>query len=226
MGNAFSNNYYSERFPLDHSSEVVLYKNMSLKGCEVVDTWRAEYNVFGWTSCELNLTKTNRNNHEQELSISIHDHSPNHDVNDDVDFQMDATVKEELVSANFSLNGQRYMQQLPERKTAMEQGGVLKSSSFLYGRDTDQKGLIVISRAKKSDEDEELPYMITVKHYFVASSCSHGVSAAAKIRSGVGGLSFEIEKPSTLLKCDMLSMFDDVQGKGWRPNAPHESVFW
>lgn len=79
------------------------------------------------------------------------------------------------------------MQQLPEKRSPIEQGGVLKSSSFFYGRDSGRKNLIVTLRTKRSDDDEMLPYMITVKHYFVPASCSHGVfSLVTKIRSDSG----------------------------------------
>lgn len=88
------------------------------------------------------------------------------------------------------------MQQLPEKRSPIEQGGVLKSYSFFYGRDSGRKNLIVTLRTKRSDDDEMLPYMITVKHYFVPASCSHGVSLVAKIRSdsGDGGLNVQLEK--------------------------------
>ncbi|CAJ1963252.1 unnamed protein product [Sphenostylis stenocarpa] len=219
MGNCHGSNNYSERLPLDDSSVAVLRKTKNRKGREVEDTWRADYYSFGKTSCELDLTKTNRNKREEELSISIRDHVSNN-ANDDVDFQMNMRVEEGLLSANVTLNGPRCLQQLPERKIPIAQGGVLKSSSFLYGRDNDRKGLIVLLRAKRRDNDEELPYMITVKHYFVSACCSHGVSLVAKIRSdkGDGGLSVEIEKPSMQPKHELLCIFDDVKGKGWCPN--------
>lgn len=218
MGNISSNNNYSEQFPLDNCSVVALRKTKSRKRREVVDTWSAEY-LFERTTCELNMTKTNRNNYdEQELSISIHDHASTH-ANDYVDFQMNMRVEERLLNANLRINGPRCMQQPPERKTHMGQGGVFKSSSFLYGRDNDRRGLIVVLRAKNIDDDGTLPYMITVKHYFVAECCSHGVSVVAKIRSGEGGLSVEIEKPSIESKRSLLSMFEDVKGKGWCPNS-------
>lgn len=59
-----------------------------------------------------------------------------------------------------------------------------------------KKGLIVLLRAKRSDDDELLLDTITVKHYFVPASCSHGVSLVAKIRSdsGDGGLNVQLEK--------------------------------
>ncbi|KAG4990430.1 hypothetical protein JHK87_023887 [Glycine soja] len=39
-----------------------------------------------------------------------------------------------------------------------------KSSSFLYEtRDNDRKGLIIILREKITNDNEELPYMMTVK---------------------------------------------------------------
>ncbi|XP_020205943.1 uncharacterized protein LOC109791099 [Cajanus cajan] len=213
MGNIHSSNNFSQRFPLDDNSVAVIRKTKSRKGREVVDTWTAEYYSFGKTSCELELTKTN----QQELFISLLDHAPSH-ANDHVDFRINMSVEEGLLLANVTLNGPRTcMHQLPERKTPIAQGGVLKSSSILYGRDSDRKGLIVILRAKRNDDDKERPYMITLKHYFVAASSSHGVCVVAKIRSD-GGLSVEIEKPSTQPKRDMLHMFDDVKGKGWCPN--------
>lgn len=50
-----------------------------------------------------------------------------------------------------------------------------------------KKGLIVLLRAKRSDDDELLLDTITVKHYFVPASCSHGVfSLVTKIRSDSG----------------------------------------
>ncbi|CAJ1963250.1 unnamed protein product [Sphenostylis stenocarpa] len=216
MGNIHSSNNYSERFPLDNSSEVVLRKTKNRRWREVVDIWSAEYYSFGRTNCKLELTKTNSNNQEV-LCISIHDHGSGH-ASDEVDFQINMRVEEGLLVANVTLNGPRCMQQLPERKIPTAQGGVLKSSSFLYGRDTDRKGFIVILREKGCDDDEELPYMITVKHYFVAACSSHGVSVVAKIRSsGDGGLSVEIEKASKHPKGELLKMFDDVKGKGWPP---------
>ncbi|RDX90925.1 hypothetical protein CR513_27165, partial [Mucuna pruriens] len=223
MGNIQSSNNYSEQFPVDDSFVVALRKTKGRKGREVVDTWSANYYSFGRTSCELDLTRTNCNKHEEELTISICDHATGH-ANNIVDFQMNMRVQEGLLLANLTLNGPKCIQQLPEKKTPIPQGGVLKSSSFLYGRDTDRKGLIVILRAKTWDDDEVLPYMITVKHYFVAASCSHGVSVMAKIRSnsGDGGLSVQLEKPSTQSKRYMLSMFDDVKGTGWRPNPSIE----
>jgi len=218
MGNHSSHNY-SERFPLDDYSVAVLRKTKNRKGREVEDNWRADYYSCGRRSCELDLTKTNRNKREEELSISIHDHVSNN-AGDDVDFQMKMTLEEGLLLANVSLNGPRCLQQLPERKTPIPQGGVLKSSSFLYGRDNDRKGLIVVLRAKRRDTEEELPYMITVKHYFVSAWCSHGVSVVAKIRSdrGDGGLNVEIEKPCMQPKREVLCIIDDVKGKGWCPN--------
>ncbi|KAG5116457.1 hypothetical protein JHK84_042570 [Glycine max] len=218
MGNFQSSNNYSEMFSLDSSSVVFVRKSKSPKGREVVDTWSADYFLFGRASCELELTKTNPKNHREELSISIHDHASNH-TNDNVYFQVKMSVEEGLLLASSTLNGPRSMQRLPERKNPISQGGgVLKSSSFLYGRDTDRKCLIVILREKRSDDDEELPYMITVKHYFVAACCSHGVSFVAKIRSSDGGLSVELGKPSIRPKGSLLSMFDDVKGKGWCPD--------
>jgi len=92
-----------------------------------------------------------------------------------------------LLLANISLDGPKWMQQLPEKRSPIEQGGVLKSYSFFYGRDSGRKNLIVTLRTKRSDDDEMLPYMITVKHYFVPASCSHGVfSLVTKIRSDSG----------------------------------------
>ncbi|QCE13342.1 hypothetical protein DEO72_LG11g335 [Vigna unguiculata] len=226
MGNYHGSSDYSERFPLGDSSMAVLRRTKNRKGHQVEDTWKADYYSCGKRSCEYELIKTNRNKREEEeLSISIRDHVSNN-ANDDVDFHMDMRVEEGLVLANLTLNGHRYLQQLPERKTPFAQGGVFKSSSFLYGRDTDRKGLIVVLRAKRRDNDEELPYMITVKHYFASAWCSHGVSLQAKIRSdrSDGGLSFEIEKPNLQNKREMLCMIDDVKGKGWCPN-PTSSDF-
>ncbi|BAT80338.1 hypothetical protein LR48_Vigan635s008000 [Vigna angularis] len=219
MGNCHGSCDYSERFPLGDSSVAVLRRTKNRKGHEVEDTWKADYYSFGKRSCEYELTKTNRSKREEEISIDICDHVSNNGK-DDVDFHMDMRVEEGLVLANLTLNGPRYLQQLPERKTPMAQGGVFKSSSFLYGRDNDRKGLIVVLRAKRRDNDKELPYMMTVKHYFVSAWCSHGVSLQAKIRSdrSDGGLSFEIEKPYMQSKRDLLSMIDDVKGKGWCPN--------
>ncbi|ESW10988.1 hypothetical protein PHAVU_009G255800 [Phaseolus vulgaris] len=218
MGNIHSTNSYSDRFPLDNYSEVVFLKTKNRKGREVVDTWRAEYHSFGRTTCELQLTKTTCSNHEEELRISVHDHAASH-ANDDFDFQMNMSVEDGLLLANVSLHGPRCMQQLPERKIPVAQGGVLKSSSFLYGRDTDRKGLVIILREKRCDDDEELPHMITVKHWFVAARCSQGVSVVAKVRSNDGGLSVEIEKPSKHSKGELLKMFDDVKEKGWCPGT-------
>lgn len=215
--NISSSNNYSERFPIDGSSMVALRKTKIQKWRQVVDTWSAEYYTLGRTTCELDLTKT-ISKHEEQISISIHDHPTDH-AKDNFDFQMSIRVKEDLLLNNFNLNGPRSTQQLPERKTPIAHGGVLMSSSFLYGSDTDRKGLIVFLRAKRNDESGLLPYVIAVKHYFVAACCSHGVSVVAKIRrGGHGGLSVELEKPSKEHKHDLLSMFDDVQGKGWCPD--------
>ncbi|TKY72523.1 hypothetical protein E2542_SST01264 [Spatholobus suberectus] len=94
MGNIQSSNNYSEkRFPPDDSSKAVLRKVKSRKGREVVDTWSAEYYSFGRRRCELDLTKTNRNKHEEKLSISIRDHASDC-AKDYVDFQMNVTVEE------------------------------------------------------------------------------------------------------------------------------------
>jgi len=218
MGNIHSSNNYSEGFALDNASEVVLLKTKNRKGREVVDTWSAEYYSLGRTSCELELTKTKRSNHEEELCISIHDHASGH-ANEDFNFRMSMRVEDGVLVANVTLDGPRSMQQLPERKIPMAQGGVLKSSSFLYGRDNDRKGLVIILREKRCDDDEVLPYMISVKHCFVAARCSQGVSFVAKIRinSGDGGLSVEVEKPSKHHKGELLKMFDDVKGKGRCP---------
>ncbi|KAG5005957.1 hypothetical protein JHK82_023935 [Glycine max] len=108
------------------------------KGREVVDTWSTEYYSFGKKTCGNNY------NHEQELTITI-------------------------LLGKINVNGPRTMLRLPQRKNPIPQGGgvLIKSSSFLYGRDTDdQNGLIVILRARRRDDDKELPIMITVKHYF------------------------------------------------------------
>ncbi|ESW10986.1 hypothetical protein PHAVU_009G255600 [Phaseolus vulgaris] len=219
MGNSHGSKNYSERFPLDDSSVAVLRKTKNRKGSDVEDTWRADYYSHGRRSCELDLTKTKRDKREEELTISICDHVSNN-ANDDVDFQMKMRVEDDLLLANVTLNGPRSLQQLPERKAPIPQGGVLKSSSFLYGRDNDRKGLIVVLRAKRRDNDEDLPYMITVKHYFVSAWCSHGVSLLAKIRSdrSDGGLSVETEKPCMQPKHEVLCIIDGVKGKGWCPN--------
>ncbi|WVZ19848.1 hypothetical protein V8G54_007170 [Vigna mungo] len=214
MGNIPSSNNYSESFPLDNYSEVLFRKTKNRKLSEVINKWSAEYCLFRRTSCELELTKITRYNHEEEVFISIHDHTSSY-AKDDFDFRINITVENGLLLANVSLDGPRSTQQLPERKVPMEQGGVLKSSFFLYGGDADRKGLVIILREKRCDDDEELPYMITVKHCFVASCSSHDVSVVAKIRSngGDGGLSVEIEKPRKHPKGELLKMFDDVKGK-------------
>ncbi|KAG5005954.1 hypothetical protein GLYMA_09G037500v4 [Glycine max] len=50
---------------------------------------------------------------------------------------MKMSVEEGLLLASVTLNGPRSMQQLPERKNPISQGGgVVKSSSFLYGHVT------------------------------------------------------------------------------------------
>ncbi|WVZ00533.1 hypothetical protein V8G54_026602 [Vigna mungo] len=132
-------------------------------------------------------------NKAYEVFISIHDHTSSY-AKDDFDFRINITVENGLRLANVSLDEPK---QLLERKVPIAQGGVLKSSFFLYGGDTDRKGLVIILREKRCDEDEELPYMITVKHSFMASCNSHDVSVVAKIHSngGDGDLNVEIEKP-------------------------------
>jgi len=214
MGNIPSSNNYSERFPLDTYSEVLFRKTKNRRLYEVTNTWSAEYCLLRRTSCELELTKITRNNHEEEVFISIHDHTSSH-AKDDFDFRVNMKVEESLLVANVSVDGPRSTQQLPERKIAMAQGGVLKSSFFLYdGGDTDRKGLVIILREKRCDDDEVLPYMITVKHYFVAACSSQGVSVVAKIGSNSdGGLNVEIENPRKHPKGELLKMFDDVKGK-------------
>ncbi|CAJ1963258.1 unnamed protein product [Sphenostylis stenocarpa] len=216
MGNTHTSNY-SEWFPLDDSSAILIRKTKFGRG---VETWTAEYNTFGRRNCELELTKTNGDyRHEQDLTISIHDHASDH-AKDYTDFQMKVSVKNDLLLGDISVDGPASMLRLPQCKIPNAQGGVLKSSSFLYGSDTDRKGLLVMSRARTHDDDKELPYMITVKHYFLDVCCSHGASLEAKVRSnsGDGGLSVEIEKPSKHPKRELLKIFDDVKGNGWWPD--------
>ncbi|CAJ1963260.1 unnamed protein product [Sphenostylis stenocarpa] len=80
--------------------------------------------------------------------------------------------------------------------------------------------VLLLLRAKRSDDDEEPPYVVIVQHYFMTASCSKGVSAVAKIFSDSSdeGFSVELEKPSKKSKRELLSMFDDIEGKGWWPD--------
>lgn len=119
-----------------HSSVVALRKTKM--GERAWSCGHLEYYSFGRKTCGNNY------NHEQELTITI-------------------------LLGKINVNGPRTMLRLPQRKNPIPQGGgvLIKSSSFLYGRDTDdQNGLIVILRARRRDDDKELPIMITVKHYF------------------------------------------------------------
>ncbi|KAK7329537.1 hypothetical protein VNO77_23707 [Canavalia gladiata] len=217
-----------ERFSIDDSLQVVWRKGKSRKGREGADAWSAEYSI-GRRSCELGLSlsfsTTNPTQNQEELTISIKDRVNGYS-NDDVEFQLDVTIIEGLLSGNTTLDGPSSIQQLPLCKTVSSQNAVFKSSSFFYGRDNDRKGLIVILRAKTNDDDKKLPNMITVKHYFIATNCSQGVYVVAKIRSNSdgGGLSFQLEKPVAQSKRALQSLFDDVKEKGWKPN-PNGSEF-
>ncbi|MDV3201164.1 MAG: hypothetical protein Q8877_03135 [Sweet potato little leaf phytoplasma] len=145
----------------------MLRKTKNLRGRQVKDTWTAEYSIGRTSSrCEICLTKTNRNKHDdEELSISLHDHEPA-PSNEDVDFHMGVKVEQDCLVSKLTINGPSSLLKLPNCKenNPEAQGGVIKSSSFLYGRDTDErKGLIVILRAKRSDDDGDWPYMIIDK---------------------------------------------------------------
>jgi len=212
MGNSQTSNY-SEEFPLSNSPVVFLRKTKF--GPKAVHTWTAQYKSLGST-CEL-LAKTNGdyNKKDQQLTISIHDHASN----DYVKFKFDVSLKEGLLLGDADITGTTVLR-LPMCKIPIAQGGILKATSYLYGTHTDRKGLVVFSRARTHDDDELLPYMITVKHYFFSACYSHGVSLVARIcsTSHDGGLKVEIEKPSEHPKTELLKIFDDVKARGWWPD--------
>jgi len=217
MGNTQTTNY-SEQFPLSNSPLIFLRKTRFGKGREAVDTWTAEYNACGGI-CELELAKTNADQKQnQDLTISIRDHASNH-TSDYVTYKMEVSLKMGLLSGDVTVNGPSTMLRPPQCKLPTAQGGVLKSSAFFYGTDAERMGLVVMLRARTHDDDDELPYMITVKHYFFSAYYSHGVSLVAKMCSnGEKLLKIEIEKPSKHSKGELLKMFDDVKVRGWWPD--------
>ncbi|WJX30125.1 hypothetical protein P8452_18698 [Trifolium repens] len=94
------------------------------------------------------------------------------------------------------------------------------------------KGGLVIIKKKKISKDE-IPYMVTIAHYY-AVSCGNffgkskidiGLSAIVKIQASEDdtGLDFEVEGPTQHPATALFYMFDEVRKTGiWKPTScPH-----
>ncbi|RDX91848.1 hypothetical protein CR513_26111, partial [Mucuna pruriens] len=115
------------------------------------------------------------------------------------------------------------------KQTHAGNGGVTEIDSCFY-RIGDKGGLIVVE--KKIRNGDELPYAVTLAHYFADTTeiskinktrIDIGLSALAKIRASNGNLDISVEGPDQHPDFALRYLFDQVKRTGiWKPSfCPH-----
>ncbi|RDX64467.1 hypothetical protein CR513_56978, partial [Mucuna pruriens] len=106
---------------------------------------------------------------------------------------------------------------------------VMETEVYLYGIEH-KGGLIVVQ--KKKTKGVDLPYALTVAHYYATSAgindiyntkTNFGLSVVAKIRASNGNLDMKVEGPEQHPASALFYMFDEVNKTGkWEPTmCPH-----